>query len=376
MPIRTHLANSLNAFFSISYIPFVLPILLGFLHINNSQIWLYSCLLIAASTAIATYINHKPTIAGPGIASIAIIANTISTYIQDPSRIIAIIISTVILLFIISLSNLPNDFVNVLSNNIKRGFKAGVGLMFILIAFTLIQEKQIIYFLSLTIFFYLLRNYSIICPIICILITVYFNNSTNLNFNIIPPDSHTISFDISILPAVITLLFTMMIDCSITGNTLNPGNENNSLRIASISSILGGLSSIMPCSVYIESLIFPKDSSQYPAYYLALYFIILGILGNNIIIPNFISAALLAILGIKIILTTKPQLWLFKSPQIVIIMLIIAISRSFLYGIFFGLLFDALSLLYMQKPVPSKVFYWLLFLGVAIMSCFLCKFHI
>lgn len=355
------LTSAFNAFFSVSYIPFVLPALLAFMHMDQGITWLYTCILITCVTAMATFITKRPIIAGPGIAGIVIISN-LSKTVSDPQNIVSIIIITACILAITSLTQLPASFISVLSNRVKTGFKAGVGLMFITIAFSMLEEQHIHYFLVLVSILYFLRSYSVACPIICIVITIFLNKSTAIHPDFILPELHTPKFDLSIWSATITLALTMFIDCTITGNTLNPGNENKSIQVASIGSLAGSITNIMPCSIYIESLIFSKETTTQASYILAGLFLLLGVF-HNLVIPGFIAAALLALLGLKVILGTQPKIWFFKSPQIIIMMLVIAITRSFLYGIFIGITLDVIQALYQGQKLKANTINWLLFLA-------------
>ncbi len=360
MLLKSNLANSLTAFFSVSYIPFILPILLEFYSINNDYLWFCNCILLAVATFIATFISKKPIIAGPSIAGIAIIASKIAPITNNPKIITTIVICTSTLLIISSLLGATNSLLQIISTRIKTGFRAGVGLMFIIIACSMVKLEYSHYFLSLSVIFFLCRKQAFVCPIICLAITVFMNQ-----FQLEPETKFSAIYFLpvwqnNLIPSIISLTMTMLIDSTITGNTLNPKKENTSIKIAAGSSYLGAIACAIPCSIYLESLIFPKNAETNSAYMCAFMFLVISIAGSSIIIPSYLAAALLAVLGIKIIHSTKPKLWLTKSPQIILIMLVIAIFKSFLYGIFVGLLIEVATNMHEKNKITKNQWAWLL----------------
>lgn len=358
LDINTALSQGFMAFFAITYIPFVIVALLGFMQINNDYLWFTCCSMLACTSLIASLLAKKPIAAGPSIAGVVIIASKFANVISDPKAITAIILLSALILIILSMLNLTNSLLSILNENIKTGFRAGVGLMFIGIALQMLTQANIINFLGLTVIFFCFRNLPVINAIICILLTVILNHF-HLEPSLIASQSLIIpSWHLKLIPLVIMLVMTMFIDCTITGNTLNPGKEDMSLKVAGFSSIFGGLLAAFPCSIYLESLVFNKNTKMYTLYFMCLLFLLLAFIGKSIIIPTYLSAALLANLGLKIILMTKPKLWL-KNLKIISIILAIAYFKSFLYGITLGVI--------LEPKLDNKQYkYWLIFLVSAV----------
>ena len=353
------LVNGINSFFSLSYVPFILPNLLANTGINYEIIWFYSCLMLAILSMSATYLCKKSIIAGPSIAGITVISAGIIPTLTHTNDIIKIIMSTAFLLLIAVMLNLHKSLLEIISSRIRIGFRAGVALMFLLTAIYMLEPKDIYYFIILNITFLALKKYTFLPPIICVAATMFDSNIskfTIIKFNLLSTDWSM--WDLNVISGIIVLFTTLLMDCTITANTLNPGKEGKSITIAATSSSIGAFLLGSPCGIYIETLIFSKEKNLSSAYICASLFLIISFLGSGLNIPNFIAATLLTQLAIKIFIATKPKLWLKKSPEIIIIMLTIGIFKSFLFGITIGLISEIIGNLYNNKLIQKLTIKW------------------
>lgn len=360
------LSCSLNAFFAVSYIPFILPVLCASFFHRSPDLWFFSCISISVASLAATIIAKKPIIAGPSIGSISVILANIIPNLENINQISIIILITSCILLVTSLTSAASSFVNTLSNDIKTGFKSGLGLMFLLISYSMVASntQSIGFFLILLGIFYYAKDIKFVNPAICIVVTLLANNfyipySFNPEMNLHIPE---LSF--SIIPNAILLAFTMFIDCSITGNTLNPGNEHRSLQLAGANSFLSSFAVNIPISIYLESLIYEKNSHMISGYIFCILYALVAFLSSKIIIPSYLSAALLGMLGIKIFVSTKPQSWYKNSTVPLLVMAIIALYKSFLYGICAGMIYEVLQAKYRGHIIYKKNYIWLTILSI------------
>lgn len=338
--LKENIPNALSGFFSISYVPFIVPVLLNSLNIEHSIIWLATCLTIAIATYISSIIINKPVVAGPSIAGIAIISNRIIPN-TNFNELIAIVLSSCILIALLTKLKVHNSLLKILNNQIKTGFKAGIGLMFFYSAIQMVQDKDKIFFIFLLTFFWLMKDKKIIISAICIAITFILNEDKSFAL----PDKITLQLltpilHLNLIKNILILTSTIYIDSLLTINTLKEGSENKGLYFTSFSSIFSAITLGAPCAIYMESLILKNTPLKITSYIISVCFLILGILGSNIQIPSFVAASLLALLGIQIIILTEPKTWVTKKPNILCIAVVIGIFKSFLYGIFLGILLE------------------------------------
>ena len=333
----------INAFFTISYIPFLLPKMLYGTGFNAELLWTTICTLIAVCSIIATYFSQRALIAGPSIAAIAVLMDRVYPSINSNSELAAIILTTSVLLALSAQFNLHNKLLRILSNKTKIGFKAGIGLMFLITSLSMVHASNTLLFFALFSVFIILRNYSFIPPLICIATTIALNLETSSAIHQLKPMLFMPSWHNSLIASIIVLYSTMLIDTTITANTLNPGKEHKGLNLTAVFSGISSCSTLLPCSMYLETLILPNKNDIKAAYYCAFIFMLFGILGRNLFIPDYLAAALLASLGIKIFISTKPQIWLRKSPQAIIVALFVGLIKSFLIAITAGIALDTIK---------------------------------
>lgn len=344
-------SNGINAFFSVSYIPFLIPGLLSIAGANTENAWLTCCIIIALATSIASYSCNRALIAGPSIAATAIITESIAPNTQMP-EICAIILIVALLLIISAKINLHKKLLNVLSCKTKIGFKAGIGLMFIVTALAMTPASKAIEFVFLVTAFKLTsKKRPYIAPVICIVITLLTNHTHIATISTIQQDIVYPDWSKNLIPYIFMLYTALMIDCTITANTLNPGKEHKGLNLAGCFSILGAISGPLAANIYLETLIIPNKNQIKTSYICAICFLIAGFVGKDITIPNYLSASLLASLGISIFIASKPNIWLPKSPQISTVAAIIGLSKSFIIAITAGIAIDCLK----TKPTKDKL---------------------